>query len=317
VAVAGWAIVTVAWRSADDLARLVDSMNEHLPAKGVRPTLVVVDNEPDPATRSAGERWAGPTLHIDNPGNPGFGAAANRGVAEVDAAAIVIINPDCRLVDSSLADLARAAERRDCIAAPGVLGEDGSVQANASGPVGGAWPWLGAVWPGALQPGAVRARTEPWRLPHSVRVGWVAGMCLAGRRDTLLSLGPFDPAIHMYGEDLDLGLRAGAVGIESWFMPDVARIVHGGRGSASQRWRDGPELEIARTRRAVVRRALGARAERWDRRAQLVNLRLRALAKRALRRDSEREERHLRAALSADPVELPAPPARPRRTRVG
>ncbi|HVE67698.1 MAG TPA: glycosyltransferase, partial [Solirubrobacteraceae bacterium] len=183
---------------------------------------------------------------------------------------------------------------------PRLLETDGSVQPSAEGPPVGAWPWVGAAVPGALAPRAVAARTEPWRLERSVRVSWLTGACLAAPRDTLLALGPFDERIELYGEDMDLGLRAAQAGVESWFCPDVARVVHHGGASTARRYDAEEQAALkARTRRAAVRRAYGDRAARNARRAETLRFALRAAGKRALRRDPERDRRDLRATRGA------------------
>jgi GT2 family glycosyltransferase len=112
-------------------------------------------------------------------------------------------------------------------------------------------------------------------------------------------LGPFDPAIHLYGEDMDLGLRAARAGVESLFCPDVCRVVHRGGASAAALDSDDRELRVASSRRAVVARAYGPRRETAAWLAQRTNLRLRVVAKRVLGRNAEREAATLRAARRA------------------
>ena len=165
--------------------------------------------------------------------------------------------------------------------------------------------------PGAVQPPAMLRHTEPWRLDEETEVAWLTGACVAGSRDVLRALGPFDPSIHLYGEDMDLGLRARSAGVSSLFCPGLCRVVHHRRGSSSQRFADGPWAMMEANRRAVLRRAYGAGPERRARRAQLVRLRARVAAKRALGRSAEAERAELSAALSATPVQLSQPPPRP------
>jgi GT2 family glycosyltransferase len=149
-------------------------------------------------------------------------------------------------------------------------------------------------------------------LERTTRVSWLSGACVAGPRDVLLELGPFDPAIHLYGEDMDLGLRAAAAGVPSYFCPDVCALVHHGRGSTAVRWREGPAGAIESNRRAVARRAFGARRERRAWRARKLNYLLRVLAKRALGRDATWERAVLRAARAATGPALPELPQSPR-----
>jgi GT2 family glycosyltransferase len=117
---------------------------------------------------------------------------------------------------------------------------------------------------------------------------------LVGRTVTLARLGPFDERIFLYGEDLDLGLRARDIGIETWFWPQ-ARVVHS-RGHSTARAFGGEPVEmLTRARHDVVARRLGTRLARRDDSAQTVTFATRRLLKLALRRPAERERRQLEA----------------------
>jgi len=299
-------IVVVTWRSAADLRRLIASLRLHLD-HGIE--LVVVDNASGDGAEAELDPWPGARRFIALDRNLGYGGAVNRGIEAAAGEAILVLNADTEVVDASLEQLARWAHARRAIAGPLILTSDGSRQPSASGPPTGAWPWLGAVVSGRLQPPALRARTEPWRLERTVAVSWLGGACIAGPRDVLRSLGPFDPAIHLYGEDMDLGLRAARAGVDSYFCPDVARLIHHARGSSSQLLPAGPWDLIARNRRAVLRRQFGARRERSSQAALLLNLGLRVASKGLLRRDASRERAALRASLGARAVPpLPSSP---------
>jgi N-acetylglucosaminyl-diphospho-decaprenol L-rhamnosyltransferase len=301
-----YSIVTVTWRSAGALAALVDSMNRHLRSD---PELIVVENASGEDPSAVASAWRGPARTIAMTGNTGFGAAANRGVAESRGDAVVLLNPDTELLDDGLDRLVELARARRALVGPRLLDAHGSVQPSASGPPTGLWPWLGAVIPGPVQPGPIRARTEAWRLEHEATVAWLTGACIAAPRDLLGDLGPFDPAIRLYGEDLDLGLRAAAAGVPSLFCPNACRIVHHG-GASTSLTLSGPESARLRTanRRAVIRRAAGPNAEHLAWLAQRANLRLRLAAKAGLRIDRDRERLELAATRAATTVEE-LPPA--------
>ncbi len=290
---ASYSVVVVTWNCADALATLVESLNEHL--SSAAPQLVVVDNASEDEPFGAARGWRGPLELVELPDNRGFGAAANVGVRRADGEAVVLLNPDTWLVDSSLSALAAAGLERDAIVGPRVLNPDGSVQPSASGPVVGVWPWVRAILPGALSPSAVRSRTEPWALQRPAQVAWLTGACLAAPRRRLLELGPFDESLHLYAEDLELGLQAARAGVGSWFLPDVARIVHVGDVSSGQRYADAGAAVAAANARRVLVQAYGDRAADRALRAERVRLRLRIGAKRLLRRPTARD----RAALAA------------------
>jgi GT2 family glycosyltransferase len=126
-------------------------------------------------------------------------------------------------------------------------------------------------------------------------VTWLSGACVAAPRARLLELGPFDETLHLYSEDLELGLRAARSGVASWFLPDVARIVHVGDVSSARRYADSGLEAAAANGRLVLERAFGKRVAARAQRADRLRLRLRLSAKRLLRRPTERD----RAALAA------------------
>jgi len=295
-----YSIVVVSWECAEQVRALVESMNAHL--TGERPELVVADNHSSDDPEAEANEWSGETRFLQIGFNAGFGAATNAGVEIAAHEGVVMLNPDTRLLDAGLGSIAREAVDRNELVGPRLLNEDGSPQPSASGPPVGPWPWVGALVPGALAPTPIRARTEPWRLDRATEVAWLTGACVAGPRDALLSLGPFDPDIHLFAEDMDLGLRAAREGIRSRFCPELCSVVHLGGASTAVALPEGTQRTIAENRRAVIRDVYGERRERAASRALRLNLRLRVIVKGLLRRDAERERAELdatRAAIAA------------------
>jgi N-acetylglucosaminyl-diphospho-decaprenol L-rhamnosyltransferase len=275
-------------------------MNRHLDGEQ---ELLVVDNASSDAAEAEAEAaaWKGPSRFVGLDRNLGFGAASNLGVERAAGEAAVLINPDTELLDDGLDRLAATALGSGVLAGPRVLNPDGSLQASASGPEVGVWPWVRALVPGAIQPEAVRARTEPYRVDRPVEVSWLNGVCVVGSTEVLRRLGPFDPELHMYGEDIDLGLRAAAAGTPSRFDPVACRIVHHGQASSTKVYgsREGWMGTGTLNWRAAVRRAYGPRREWLGWRALRLNLRLRLLLKTVLGRATDRDRAALEAVLSA------------------
>lgn len=289
-------------------------MNRHLDGEQ---ELVVVDNASSDAAESerAVASWKGAHRFVGLDSNLGFGAGSNVGVREASKDVCVLLNPDTELIDDGLDRLAGLALELGGLVGPRVLNPDGTVQPSASGPEVGFWPWARALVPYGLQPQAMLAHTEPYRLERRLEVTWLTGACVAGPTETLRALGPFDPALHMFGEDVDLGLRGAAMGVRSWFDPTVCRLIHRGQGSSTLVYgsREGWRPTGALNWRAAVRRAHGVRAERLGWLALRLNLRLRLMAKSALGRAHERDRMALEAVRSASPAPdlPPAPGAEP------
>jgi N-acetylglucosaminyl-diphospho-decaprenol L-rhamnosyltransferase len=175
-----------------------------------------------------------------------------------------------------------------------VLLPDGSRQDSAQREPGSATQLLSALVPPAAMPGPLRRLVDPWRSDAPTRVGWAVGCCIAARTQTLRRLGPFDERIFLYGEDLELGLRASDEGVETWFWP-AARIRHESAHTTSRAF-GGEAFELlARQRRDVVRRRRGRARAAIDDWLMLATLADRIALKALLRRPTKAERLRLAA----------------------
>jgi GT2 family glycosyltransferase len=258
--------------------------------------LIVVDSDSSDGSAAAAppRPWA---RTIELGANLGFGTACNRGLAEVTGPVTALLNPDVELIDDSLLGLAAEALRQELpprLLAPLVLNAGGTRQDSVHPVPGSATDRIRALIPPALVPGPALA---PWRSRRPRRVGWAVGAALVARTDTLRALGPFDESIFMYGEDLELGLRAAANGVATWFRPE-ARVLHHRAHSSAIAFGGEPFELLARARHDAVARQLGPRRAQVDDRAQTLTFASRRTLKRALGRPAERESRQLAAVRS-------------------
>jgi N-acetylglucosaminyl-diphospho-decaprenol L-rhamnosyltransferase len=294
-------VVVVTWECAGELRTLIETMNEHLPATV---ELVVVDNDSSDDPGAALATWAGEKRFLRLPENEGYGAAANVGVALAAANVTVLLNPDTLLPDDGLLRLAAVALDRTALAGPSVVRPSGQPEPSAYGePVGG-WPWAGLL-PGPAAPDWLRRHIAPWRLEEETPVAWLSASCLAAPTEVLRGLGPFDPQIELYSEDLDLSLRAAEAGIDRWFLPEACTVVHAGQASTSQRFTDGGAAQSESNRRSVLARTYGAKRERRAYRAHRIGLHLRAGGRRLLRRDDPQADLAWAGARGAKVRDLP------------
>ena len=281
--------VVVLHRSAPELRALLRSLDARLERA---PQLVVVDTGPPDGGAELARAYGAEVIEL--PDNPGFGAANNAGIARARHDVTVLLNPDCELMDDSLERLAALArEHPHALHAPRLLDPDGTVERSAHplpGTVGALVPAL--VHP-PLLPRAIRERVEPYRAAAPRTVGWAVAACLAGATETLRRLGPFDPAVHLFAEDMELGLRARAAGIPTVLHPQL-RIRHAG-GHSTNRGGEPFEL-VARRRREAIAATLGRRALALDDLAQGVTFATR-IAGHALRGDGTTRPRAQLTAL--------------------
>jgi N-acetylglucosaminyl-diphospho-decaprenol L-rhamnosyltransferase len=290
------ALLTVTHNSAPELDAMLRSVDRHLPGTRV----VVVDCASSDGTIALAQE-SGCAVTVPLSSNVGFGRACNRGMLEVSEPVTVLLNPDVELLDSSLLALAAEAlapARPPRLLAPLVLSSDGSRQDTAHPLPGSAAELLRAAIPPALAPGRLGLVLAPWRSSAPRRVGWAVGCAVLARTETLRRLGPFDQRIFLFSEDLDLGLRAAACGIETWFWPQ-ARILHHQAHSTRRAYGGEPFELLARARREVILRRLGPRRAQLDDVSQGLTFATRIIAKRALGAEAGRERRQLQAVLRA------------------
>jgi GT2 family glycosyltransferase len=246
------ALLTVTHDSKPQLEALLASIDRHMPGTRV----VVVDSGSSDGSADAARRWSGNARVIELGENVGFARSNNIGLAEVDEAVTVLVNPDVELLDASLVALAEeAAHRPQRLLAPTVLRPGGSLQDSVQLDPRSPLRLAQALLPGAVLPAAV----QPWKANAPRRVGWAVACCVTARTEALRALGPFDDKVFLYGEDLDLGLRAAARGIETWFWPE-ARILHHGAHSTASALGGEPYDVIARRRFETVEKLRGRRA---------------------------------------------------------
>ncbi len=287
-----YTVVVVLHDSAPELGMLLRSIDAHARE---RPQVIAVDSGSRDEGAALAAGWGAEVIAL--PGNPGFGAASNAGVARARHDVTVLLNPDCELAGDDLAGLAaRARARPGALHVPRLLNLDGSVQRSAHPLPGTVGALLGAPLRPALLPRSVRERLEPYRAERTRTVGWAIAACLGAATGTLRRLGPFDEAAHLFAEDMALCLRARAAGIPTVLHPDL-RIRHAG-GHSTQRSGEPFDL-LARRRRAVIGEERGSRALLLDDLAQGLTFASRVAGHAVLGGDARRPARQLAALARA------------------
>lgn len=247
------AVVTVTYSPGKHIAALIDSLDDAF-SHGYR--LIMADNGSvdgsveavEEANRAAGKDNV---VLLRTGGNIGYGAAANRGIAEFAAERdqgrinpdyVLLVNPDVTFAPGSIDAMVACAYANPRAGAVGPLirEDDGSIYPSAravpelvSG-IGHAL--LADIWPS--NPFSARYRSDS-DMDHQRDAGWLSGSCLLLKWDAFNSIDGFDTRYFMYMEDVDLGDRLAKAGWRNIYCP-TAEIRHAQGHSANAH----PEITV-------------------------------------------------------------------------
>ena len=205
---------------------------------------IVVDNASRDDSAAATAEFAPHAALIRNADNVGFGRGINQGVAASSAPLMLIMNPDCRLLDGALDVLRRElATHPSCgLVGPRILDPDGSVQGSARGDpdmltgLFGRTSPLRRVLPGlTVSKRNVVAGAEVSENAPGVVVDWVSGACMLVRREAFNAVGGFDEGYFLYWEDADLCRRLRSRGYDVRYVPGATAVHRVGQSSQTAR----------------------------------------------------------------------------------
>ncbi len=215
--------VVVAHGQADVTCRAACSIRS---AGGLVQSLTIVDTADDPALAALCDDATLAARRLTRPDNPGYGVAANAGVAVGQAPLVLVANADVWVHPGALEALAKAIDGAPDVACVGpmLLNTDGSPQDSAF-----AFPGLGqAVFDLVPMPARLRGSRLNGRLWSNgpVRdVGYVLGAFMLMRRRALDLVGGFSSAYWMYAEEVDLCRRFWDDGWRVRYVP-TAQVTH-------------------------------------------------------------------------------------------
>lgn len=193
--------------------------------------IIVVDNAStdDSAVRIA-ENFPPVTL-LALPQNIGFGRANNLAAQRAKGRYILLLNPDTLVQPGAIDALLDFAERRPEARIWGgrTLTADGRLDPRSCARRPDLWSIIAvALGLASLFPSSPLFNPEAlpgWARDRECGVDIVTGCFLMIERDTWQELGGFDPAYFMYGEEVDLCLRAQKLGARPAITPN-ATIAH-------------------------------------------------------------------------------------------
>ena len=221
----------VTYNSAHVLPKFIDCVRS-LDVAGYKITPIVVDNCSSDNSASL-VRSAGFGL-ISNTENVGFGKATNQVLRSNPADLYLVVNPDVFLTADALVHMVRVMEDRiDVgIVGPRILLPSGELDAACKR--GFPTPWASFTYFSGLE--KLLPRTRLFGSYHRGDVAdhsegeieTIMGACMLIRSEVVRQTAGFDEDFFMYGEDIDLCLRAQKLGWKIWYDGKVS-VTHAKR----------------------------------------------------------------------------------------
>jgi N-acetylglucosaminyl-diphospho-decaprenol L-rhamnosyltransferase len=243
-------LVVVAYHRPDALDRLLAAATDPAVA-----TVVVVVDE-DPAVAEVARRRGAVVVPL--PGNPGYAAAVNRGVAAATTEVVVFCNDDL-VVDAptllALADVVRSGAV--AVAAPVLVDADG-VAARPVSPL----PTIGALaleWmllPDRPVRGLGRLPVQKWRTPTAPSVVPAVMAAIIAVRTEMVRALPLPEEYFLYWEESEWFHRLHRAGCRVEVRPELQARHAGGRDDV----RPDKSRLLARNAVRCVRRTQGRAA---------------------------------------------------------
>lgn len=251
-------VVMVHFRAEETLLPTVRAMFDERTGRLAAPiaSLRVVDNDVEHPARSVAEILAEDSRarYLPQASNIGFGRACNMAIEDGSAPHLLLVNPDCRIEPSNIAELSqRLAGDAACLAiGPKIRRPDGSPEISWAPHPTFLWEVKRRRLWRALSVGKPWATQKARLLTSAARdVDWLTAACLMMRRDAFERIGGFDPAYFLYFEDADLGKRLGEHG-KLRFDPSV-EVEHLG-GSSSEHDRQAALRHYRESQRTYYRK---------------------------------------------------------------
>jgi GT2 family glycosyltransferase len=228
------AVIIVTFNSAAVIGDCLDSLADNATSATPADVIVVDNASKDDTVEVARDSRRSGVRVLAMHHNAGYAAGINAGVKALGAChpdAVLVLNPDCRLIPGSLHRLAHTMSTSGAgIVAPRLVNSDGSLQ-----PTLRRHPTVRGAFAEALLGGRLASKLGVGELvfeegPHSraAEAPWVTGAALLIRWEVLTAVGPWDERYLLYSEETDFMYRAADRGWSVRFEPTAVFMHLGG-----------------------------------------------------------------------------------------
>lgn len=219
--------------------------------------IIVVDNASDDGSQEAIRQSFPQVTLIAETVNHGFAGAHNVAMPHCRAEMLLLLNPDTVVLDGALDALMEFSRQRP---EAGIWGGR-TLFANRSLNPASCWHrqtlwslFCRASGLAVIFSGSEFFNKEPyggWLRDRIREVDIVSGCFFLISRSTWNKLGGFDPVFRMYGEEADLCLRAGRMGLQPAITP-AATIIH--YGGASEKVRADKMVRLLQAKAELIKK---------------------------------------------------------------
>lgn len=189
-----------------------------LPGKELQVILINNDTEPLDALEIK-KNTAFEVEVVEVGKNLGFGKAHNLGFKKAKGELVLFLNPDTRVSENAIVELAEILEKNPDVGITGPLlvGDGGTIENEHCGAKKTPFSIIKAK--------IVRRKFS--RFSEATKVEWLSGGAMMVRKDLFSELGGFDENYFMYYEDVDFCLRARGRNVRVIVNPR-AKVFHSG-----------------------------------------------------------------------------------------
>lgn len=228
-------IIIVNYNSGEYLAKCVASIKNTIEAKDHE--IIIIDNKSTDQSLDLAEKNNPNISILINKKNVGFSKANNAGIKKSRGDYLLFLNPDTELKDGAIYALLKFMQENSDAGAcgPKVLNSDGTVQNQCKrgfpDPLSSFYYFSGIsrVFPKSRVFGHYLMTCLDDNAVNEVDA--LSGACMLVKADFIKSIGGFDEAYFLYGEDLDLCYRIKEQGRRICYIPKAEIVHYGGVGS--------------------------------------------------------------------------------------
>ncbi len=232
--IAELAVIVVHWRVPELLRACLASLDQERERSSLRMSVLVVDTDPETSQPPDCVAAFNDIAFINTSYGTGYAAGCNAGIQATSGQAVLLLNPDTRIVSGAIDRMWQVlfVSRHIGLVAPRLLNTDGSIQSNG-------YRFPGIVntildlYPVSdrLYNSTINGRVNPDNAGLPIEIDYPLGAAMMVKRNALEAVGGLNEDYGMYCEEIDLARRLDAHGWTRLLVPDAEVIHHGGQST--------------------------------------------------------------------------------------